>query len=427
MVDPTRDPTPQEPGAELTPVELAYQQALRYGEDLKRIYIAEKAKRQELELANQMLNAVFASTPDGLAVLDQDFVIQQANPVFARLVESSQEAVAGQPLAGVLPQPDLLDTLQRMAAGGEEQAQVELSVEQPVRRVLLASVARLAAGQRRGWVLTLQDQTERKRLEYQKIEFVNIAAHELRTPLSSLIGLSELVLDSADGLDDDLCECLAAINSSGHRLARTVDELLAFAQLSEGSLHAADVSSFDLADLLADIVEELKPRAEEKRVTLDLDEAAAGVRMELNHVLLRAVFYQLILNGINFNRPGGSVRVSVEPGVHEVRVQIADDGIGIPKSELEAIFQPFFQVEDHSVRSVGGLGLGLAIVQHATQALGGALTVRSALNAGTTFSLSLPTRQPEAGPARGDRPRRPGRRADSAGASGVAGQPGLPG
>lgn len=383
---------------ELSEAELAHQQALKYGEDLRRVYLAEKAKRQELQLTNQLLNAVFASTPDGLAVLDENLIVQQANPVFLHLVEMPADAVIGRPLADIEPLRDMLDVLHNAAPSGLENAQFELNVETPVKRSLLVSIAGLTAGQLKGWVLALQDQTERKRLEYQKIEFVNIAAHELRTPLATIIGLSELVLESIeDDFDPELRECLTGIHNSGYRLAYIVDELLAFAQITQGSLDDAGSSEFNLSDLLSDIIEELKPQAQEKQVSMHFDPASEQVEMACNRVLLRAALYQLILNGINFNKPGGSVWARVNVQDDAVQIEIEDNGLGIPQAEIDTIFQPFFQVEEHSIRRVGGLGLGLPIVNRAIAQLGGRLAVESALNEGTTFRLSLPTHQPNEG------------------------------
>ena len=393
----------QSASQDLTPAELAHQQALKYGEDLRRIYLAEKAKRQELELANQLLSAVFASTPDGLAVLNDNLEVQQVNPVFLQLIEREAGEVEGHLLEDVLPYPELLDEIRAMPAETQGRVEFEMNVEQPVRRSLLVSTARLRAGRRTGWVLSLRDQTERKRLEYQKIEFVNIAAHELRTPLSALIGLSEMVLESADAsCDDDLRECLGGIYNSGVRLAHTVNELLAFAQLSRGSLQEPDQSGFSLAPFVEDMVSELASHADEKEVGLIFDPAGADIEMHVNPVLLRAAIFQLILNGINFNRPGGSVYITVENLGQQVRIQIADNGIGIPQADLDTIFHPFYQVEEHSIRRVGGLGLGLSIVQHAITQLGGEMAVESVLKVGTTFTLTLPVSQSDEGflPAR---------------------------
>ncbi len=392
MTDQPDQPVPDE---ELSAVELAYQQALKYGQDLRRIYLAEKAKRQELELTNQLLSAVFASTPDGLVVLDDALVIQSANPVFHQLVEKANGTLEGQPLEQVLPAPQLITALRGLSTEPSAQAQIEFDFDLPVKRSLLANFARLDAGQQRGWVLVLRDQTEHKRLEYQKTEFINIAAHELRTPLSSLIGLSELLWEYLHESDDeDTVQCVDGIRRSGHRLSGVVDQLIAFTQLTEGSLKPGRITEFYPHDLVLDIISELQPHADEKQVTLHLDDQMPQVSMLTNAVLLRAALVQLIMNGINFNQAGGKVTILLERKDDQVFIQIIDTGIGIPQTEIATIFEPFFQVDEHSTRRVGGLGLGLPIVEHAVLLLGGVLSVDSTLGSGARFQLALPLWQP---------------------------------
>ncbi len=383
---------------ELSAAELAHQQALKYGEDLRRIYLAEKAKRQELQLTNQLLNAVFDSTPDGLVVLDDDLNVQQANPVFLQFIEARADEVVQQPLTEVIPSAPLMDWLRTMSGERTGRAQLEFNLEMPIRRSLVANVARLEAGPQQGWVLTLHDQTERKQLEYQKIEFINIASHELRTPLASLVGLSELLVEILDEEEvGDLEVYIRGMHEASIRLAGIVDELVNFTQLSEGSLQPSDTTTASLSGLIADIVDQLEPQAEEKGISLTIDPSDGGMELHLNVVLLRAALHQLILNGINFNKPGGSVHVETIRSNGEVSIHVSDTGIGIPQSEIETIFQPFFQVEDHNTRHVGGLGLGLSIVQHAVSQLSGSLSVDSTLGEGSTFVLTLPIEQPTPG------------------------------
>ncbi len=162
MDDSKQDP----PADDRSEVEHAYRQAVEYGRDLARIYTAEKARREELERTHRLLSAVFASTPDGLAVLDDSFVIQQANPAFCRLVECSVEDVTGRSVGDVLDVDGLIPALEGIAAGYSNPAQVEMTMDAPVKRSLLVSMARLEGGRTsQGWLLVLHDQSERKRLE----------------------------------------------------------------------------------------------------------------------------------------------------------------------------------------------------------------------------------------------------------------------
>jgi PAS domain S-box-containing protein len=145
--------------------ERAYQQALEYGKDLARVYVAEQTRRKEVEVANQLLSAVFTSTPDGLAVLNEALIIEQANPSFSEIIETPPEELIGLSLHTLPIAEGLLPLLDRLRSAPTEHTEVELILEQPTWRSLLATAARLETPQLQGWVLVLHDQTERKRAQ----------------------------------------------------------------------------------------------------------------------------------------------------------------------------------------------------------------------------------------------------------------------
>ncbi len=384
-------------------LEQAHQQALKYGKDLARIYMAEKAKREKLEVAYQALSAAFASNPDGLVVLDADLKIQQANTAFADLVESNIQALFGMPIDEALPSEQLRSVLHHAIVNDRGPTQVELTVSKPVRRSLVANIARLQSGRLRGWVIALHDQSERKRLEHQKADFINIAAHELRTPLGAILGYSELLhAVLAPDADEEQRSYLESILKGAHRLNGIVTEILQFAELNQGDLQAQGVTEFVVIDLLEDIIADLQQHAAQHNVALELVVSDPAIKMVADAAIVRPAIYQLILNGVNFNKPGGYVRVRMSQVDEAIFIDIADSGIGIPKDQLDAVFQPLFQLEEHTTRKTGGLGLGLSLARRAVAQLGGDLAIDSVLGEGTTIHLQFPVQQPLAGVSAAD-------------------------
>lgn len=372
----------------------AYQQALKYGKDLARIYVAERTKREKLEVAYQLLEAIFSNTPDGILVLDDRLRIQQTNNAFQRLVERDASSLIGLPAVEVLTE-DLVRAIHTFAPDGGAATQIELAFTRPIRRTLLATLARLESGSLRGWIITLQDQSNRKRIEYQKDEFINIAAHELRTPLGQVMGYSELLLGTLSEKPESIetKRFIDAILRSSQRLKLIIDELLQFAHLNPGHTQPEGLTEFSLAALIDELVADLKQYQVEQQIDLRVALDDAELHITSDAALLRTALYQLIHNAIKFNKPYGYVHIHADRKADQLYIDIADSGIGIAQTDLEAIFQPFTQVEDHSTRSKNGLGLGLSIAQRSIDKLAGTLFVESALGQGTTFHIQLPLKQ----------------------------------
>lgn len=374
-------------------LKLAREQALKYGKDLAQIYVAERARREELEIAYQALSAVFASTPDSLIVLNEEHLIQQANLAFSQLVEMPTDELIGQPIGAVLHSYELLHSLNRLIIDSHAPTQIEITIAEPAKRSLAANIARLSAGGSSGWIIVLHDQTRLKRMENQKAEFINIASHELRTPLTALLGYGHVLHGDLSQPDVVVTEehriYLDAILRGATRLKRVVDELVQFAKLNGGEVQPTGIIKFKLRDLINDLIAEFRAQAERQQVTIRVD-VDDSLTLQADESLLRMALSQLLSNAIMFNRPGGSVQIEAALIKDQVQISIRDSGIGIPHTELKTIFEPFFQVEDHDTRRTDGLGMGLPLARRAIELLDGKIAVDSRLGMGTTFTLTVP-------------------------------------
>jgi len=380
-------------------VELAYAQARKYGEDVARLYGTEKARRKELETTTQKLQAIFDTAPNGLAVVDNTLNVVEANPRFLALFQQTPECI-DQPLADLVPIEPLLAAMQSIKDGATDLSNVEIEISEPVCRTLLINLSPLSDEQ--GWVLIVHDLSERKRLEGLKDEFVNIAAHELRTPLAGVIGFVGVLEEELRQLDDPMMTNLAQlILNSTERLKTTIDELIDFATTQRNTpqnLHVADV---DLSKLARQSIDLLQTKIESQNLTYRLDLPDHGPIVRGDRFILDDIIYQLLNNAVLFNKPDGEIiirafqfdevnatKAQMEPGT--TIIEIKDSGIGVPTTDLEKIFDRFYQVEEHLTRGTGGLGLGLTIARRGVEQHGGQLTVTSEFGKGSVFRVTLP-------------------------------------
>lgn len=377
----------------------AYAQAQAYGRDLARLYALEKERRKELELTSQKLQAIFDYVPTGLAVVDRNLTLIEANPRFLALLEQKADCL-GQPLVKLLPVEALRKHMQLAANGTDKLGSVEIQITEPINRTLLVNLSPLDGGQ--DWVLVFHDLTERQRLEGLKSEFVNIAAHELRTPLAGVMGFVSVLKEDLKDSDNLVAvEIMDLILQSTERLKGIIDELVDFAtaqHLTEEDLHISDIN---LNRLLHKCLTILQPHIKTKGLDYQLDLPGDSVTVQADQRILTEVIYHLLENAVKFNRFQGKIFVRVynlPPASATVDVskktgiilEIEDTGIGIPQTELDKIFDKFYQVEEHLIRAVGGLGLGLTIAKRGIERHGGQLWVTSQLGKGSVFRMMIP-------------------------------------
>ena len=222
-----------------------------------------------------------------------------------------------------------------------------------------------------------------------KDEFVALISHDLRTPLTSIMGYLELVLDD-DNLTEEQRGFLNVADRNADRLLRLVNDLLFVARFEAGELELRP-TELDLAAVVRQSVEESGPRAAAGGVELTC-EAGAVSAVQADKGRMFQLVENLVSNAIKFTPEGGEVRVSVTPVNGVVRLEVADTGIGIASGEQERLFERFFRASTASEHQIPGTGLGLYITRAIVEAHGGSIAVRSDPGEGTSFCVELPAR-----------------------------------
>ncbi|MET0412008.1 MAG: HAMP domain-containing sensor histidine kinase [Polyangiaceae bacterium] len=219
-------------------------------------------------------------------------------------------------------------------------------------------------------------------------QFLSVVSHELRSPLNSIIGYTELVLDDAQGLDEANKKNVDNIAGGARRLLGLINDILDFSKLRAGHM-TARVSKFSVSELLRVVLDDTRALVGGRPLNVSLELAPDVGEMLSDDVKVRQVLTNLTSNAIKFTE-SGSVVISVASADDVLRFKVKDTGIGIARSQLGAIFEPFRQARGTGRRAVGGTGLGLAIVARTTELLGGKVAVQSQPGTGSEFTVELP-------------------------------------
>jgi signal transduction histidine kinase len=239
--------------------------------------------------------------------------------------------------------------------------------------------------------LLLEQNDRLRELDRLKDEFVALVSHELHTPLTSITGYLELVLDDPE-LPDEQRRFLDVVDRNADRLLRLVSDLLLVAQIESGKL-ALDPEEVDLVDLATQSVEVLRPAADARGIDLHLDvDPIPSLRGD--PARLGQLFDNLVSNAVKFTEPGGRVVVALGVTSEDVVLAVSDNGIGIPVAEQRRLFDRFFRASTAQDRAIEGTGLGLTIVHAIVRAHGGTIEVTSDEGQGTTFRVRLPVAGP---------------------------------
>ena len=223
-------------------------------------------------------------------------------------------------------------------------------------------------------------------------QFVGNAAHELRTPLALMQARLDLYMSTDHG---DSCpetaETIAMLREQTERLSRMVRTLLDMSELKT----VPRTDRIQLAPMIEEVLADLSPLAEKSGVTLS--QSGEDLWITGSDVLVYRAIFNLVENGVKYNRPGGSVSAAVSRRGEEAMIEIKDTGCGIPEDFRESVFQPFFRVDKSRSREKGGVGLGLSLVWEIAHLHGGDVRVRESCESGTAIELTLPASEEERG------------------------------
>ncbi|MBQ8494716.1 MAG: PAS domain S-box protein [Clostridia bacterium] len=335
----------------------------------------------DLQRKQDEWEALTADMTEGLVLLNEKGNILTINTSAKKILGADLRSV-GKFILTVCDQPELQEALYSAQTGQRCEKIVKLNGAE----YQLDASPVISHGAVSGVVLLLFDVTERRQAEKLRREFTANVSHELKTPLHAISGYAELMKNGMVK-QEDIGTFSGRIYTEAHRMIRLIEDIIHLSHLDEG---AGDMQTerVDLLALVTETLDELQPQAIAAGITLSV----AGEPAELTGVpqLIRGIVHNLCDNAIKYNRPGGSVTVTVAETGQGVTLSVADTGIGIPPKHQSRVFERFYRVDKSHSKEVGGTGLGLSIVKHAVQVLGATLELESTVGVGSTFTVTFP-------------------------------------
>ena len=262
-------------------------------------------------------------------------------------------------------------------------------------------------GRPAGWLAALTSVSERKRAEAErtqqrlteqnaqlqeldeaKTEFLATVSHELRTPLTSIISFTELILDDTSQLPADTVDALSVIQRNGGKLLRLLGDLLLLSRLEARAI-ALDLRSVAVPGLIREAVRSVSATAAERGIEVTAS-TQDGPLLKADLLRLQQIMDNLLSNAIKFSSRGGKVQVSARPEGQMWRIDVTDEGIGIPADELDTLFGRFVRGTNARMAGLPGTGLGLSVVKAIAELHSGRVEVESTVELGSTFSVFLP-------------------------------------
>ncbi len=335
------------------------------------------------------VSAILENMIEGVLAVDKNRRICIMNPMAEKMCKISREQAKGRSLLEIIKDPTI-DTITQTAIETASVVSKEIELIHEGRRIFHVSAAGLPAGEGMRAVLVLYDVTELKRLEKVRRDFVANVSHEFRTPLTSIKGFIETLLDGALSDTTRAKEFLKIMQGDSERLERLTDDLLSLSRIEVLNKPPRSVE-VDLHEIFLKTLELFAQRLNTQKIKIEnhIPKGPESI-VKGDPDQLTQVVTNLLDNAIKFGKWGGLIILELKKMNGKAQVSIQDDGIGIPQDDLPRIFERFFRVDKARVRQTGGTGLGLSIVKHIIDLHGGEISCESRLGEGSKFIFTLP-------------------------------------
>ena len=333
--------------------------------------------------------AILTSMVEGVIAIDKHARILSLNPTAREIFNIKKQDTDGRPFLEVIRNNDISEIIQRVLKNGEPVSS-ELSLVLPVQKTFKINASAIFEESAvAGCVLVIHDITQTRRLERVRSDFVANVSHELKTPLTSIKGFVETLLEGAIDDKENNREFLRVIQEHTHRLENLINDLLDLASLEERGI-ALNTQEFNIKELVDKVLADFEGQLKNKEIEAG-NELPGNLIVKADKDRIEQVFTNLINNAVKFNRPKGAIKIYAEETADsKIKFTVKDTGLGIPVKDIPRIFERFYRVDKARSRGLGGTGLGLSIVKHIIESHKGSVGVESAEGRGSEFFFTLP-------------------------------------
>jgi PAS domain S-box-containing protein len=354
--------------------------------EIKRTTASLKKQVEISDAERSRLEAVFNNIHDSVMILDHESNILLVNPAMSRTFGLNEKQAIGKPVLDVMTHPDIRALLTR-TDGNDPMQYHEVSF--PDGRVGNAQLTQIHDV---GSALTMQDITYLKEVDRIRSEFVHTVSHDLRSPLTSVIGYTELV-ERAGTLNDMQRDFLKRIQESVQHITSLINDLLDLGSIEAGFDTRREL--IQLEGILRYTLDMLQGQIKSKHIKVQTDIAPSLPALRANPIRLRQVLDNVVGNAIKYSHANGNVQISIQSEGDQIIFHVTDEGPGIPAADIPHIFDKFYRASN--IKSTQGSGLGLAIVKTIVESHQGRIWVESTVGKGSSFFIVLPV-LPESAP-----------------------------
>ena len=343
----------------------------------------------EIEDQTRQLDSILSNLVTGVILINHDGNVEMVNKAATELLGKSSDILVNNHYRANLMHLNI-DRMIRQVVEEDEPRSREVSLYTPNEVILEVNVAPYygQSWEKRGVIIALHNITKLKHLEGVRRDFVANVSHELKTPVTSVRGFAETILQNEMPKETER-EFIQIIYDESDRLNTIISDLLNLSKIEKNDLQL-NIEKIDLVKLIHKTAKPLLKAFSDKKLTLNLPNKGRSIELFADKDRIAQILVNLLSNAVNYTPEGGMVSVKVREKKNRIVFSVKDTGIGIPQSSIDRLFERFYRVDTARARNEGGTGLGLAIVKHLVDLHGGTITVDSVENEYTEFTVDLP-------------------------------------